>query len=316
MVKGFRRLKRRGLAKGDRPVAEKLFMRLDPFLVRYQGDAVRISVKPREFLYIRLKYGDYQRRLIEEWRAGKLEVGEIVVNGTGVYIPFKKATAQVEPRGWIAVDVNETNVTAVSTDSHVLRFETNLREIRSAYFEKRRRIQELSKRKPKTSERLMAKYSERERNRVRDLLHKLSRRLVEFAKQHGLGIVLEDLKHIRARIRRSKRMNRRLHSLPFRRLQFYVEYKARLVGLPVVYVDPKHSSTLCPVCGGRLAPNGRRVSRCGRCGYESDRDVIACLNLLRRAPGCGEPPLPPKATEASWAEVERVVIKCRLRDNG
>ncbi|MEM2383760.1 MAG: hypothetical protein QXL74_00480 [Candidatus Bathyarchaeia archaeon] len=28
-------------------------------------------------------------------------------------------------------------------------------------------------------------------------------------------------------------MNRRLHSLPFRRLQFYIEYKAELAGFEV-----------------------------------------------------------------------------------
>ncbi|MGC8850064.1 MAG: hypothetical protein ACP5QI_06285 [Candidatus Bathyarchaeia archaeon] len=44
---------------------------------------------------------------------------------------------------------------------------------------------------------------------------------------------------------------------------------------------------------------------------KANRDVIACLNLLKRIPRCGELPLPPKAIdEAFKAEMERIVIKC------
>ncbi|MEM1793079.1 MAG: zinc ribbon domain-containing protein, partial [Thermofilaceae archaeon] len=118
----------------------------------------------------------------------------------------------------------------------------------------------------------------------------------------------EDLKFMRRRIRCTKEMNRRLHSLPFRRLQFYIEYKAKLNGLPVKYVNAKFSSSLCPRCGGKLASNGYRLLKCNSCEYENDRDIIACLNLLKRTPRCGESPLPPKATD-EFKEVERIVIK-------
>ena len=79
----------------------------------------------------------------------------------------------------------------------------------------------------------MKKYSRRERNKAKDLCHKLSKSIVAFAKEHGLGIVMENLKGIRRRIDYGRKMNRRLHSWRFRRLQFYVEYKAKLEGLPV-----------------------------------------------------------------------------------
>ena len=75
-------------------------------------------------------------------------------------------------------------------------------------------------------------------------------------------------------------MNRRLHAWNFRKLQSYIEYKARLEGLPVEYITPKQTSSLCPICGGKLAPNGHRRLKC-RCGYENDRDIIACMNMLK-----------------------------------
>ena len=311
MLKSWRRLKRKGLAKGDKPVARKLFMQLDSLLVKYEGDRIRISIKPRKFLYIQLKFGDYQRKFIEEWRNGGLRVGEVSINETRILIPFRKDVDLTNPSEWIAIDVNESNVTGFSSNPHILRIETNLREIRSAYFEKRQKIQKLSKYKPLTAKRLLRKYSDRERHRVKDLCHKVAKRIVEVAKLNGFGIVMEDLKWMRRRINYSRRMNRRLHSLPYRKLQFYIEYKARLNGLPVEYVDPRRTSSLCPICGDKLAPNGHRHLKCEKCGYEADRDVVACLNLLKRNPRCGESPLPPKAAyEAFKAEAERIVIKC------
>jgi len=293
MLKSWRRLKRRGLAKSERPVAKKLFIQLDPQLVKYEGDRLRISVRPRHFITIQLKYGEYQRKFIDEWRAGRLRVGEVTINETRVLIPFRKDVDLSNPKDWIAIDINESNVTGVSSNPHVVRWDAEFGKIRGDYFRKRRRIQQLAKLKPITSRRLMKKYSRRERNKVKDLCHKLSRSIVAFAKEYGLGIVMENLKGIRRRIDYGRKMNRRLHSWSFRRLQFYVEYKAKLEGLPVKYIAPKNTSSLCPVCGGKLAPKGHRRLRCKNCGYENDRDVIGAINILKR--GCGEPPLPPKA---------------------
>ncbi|MBS7613756.1 transposase, partial [Candidatus Bathyarchaeota archaeon] len=106
---------------------------------------------------------------------GKLRVGEVSMNETKVLVPFRKDVDLSNPSEWIAIDVNESNVTGVSTNPHIIRLDTNLREIKSTYFEKRRRIQKLAKYKPITSKRLMAKYSKREKNRVKDVCHKVSK---------------------------------------------------------------------------------------------------------------------------------------------
>ncbi len=79
-----------------------------------------------------------------------------------------------EPRGWASFDVNLTNVTALINGKVVKYDLRQLYHIHRAYEEKRRRIQKLSKHKPRTAERLMQKYSRRERNRAKDLMHKLT----------------------------------------------------------------------------------------------------------------------------------------------
>ncbi|MEM3414414.1 MAG: transposase [Thermoproteota archaeon] len=163
----------------------------------------------------------------------------------------------------------------------------------------------MNKHNPKTAERLLKKYSGRRKRKTMDECHKIARRIVDFAKQHDLGIVMEDLKNIRKHISYGRNLNRRLHSWNFRRLQFYIEYKAKLEGLPVEYINPKGTSSLCPICGGKLASNGYRIMKCPNYRYKEDRDIIACLNLLRMRGA----PLPLKATHEALAEVERMVIK-------
>ncbi len=299
MLKSWRKKVRRGEANSDKPPrAKKLFIRFDPQLVKFEGDRLRISIRPRQFIYIQLKYGEYQRKFIEEWKKGKLKIGEIMMSGEKVIVPFRKEVDLANPKDWIAIDINESNVTGVSSNPHILRIEHELRTIHTTYFEIRRRIQRLSKYRPITSKRLMEKYSGREKKKVHDLCHKIAKIIVDFAKEHNLGIIMEDLNGIRKNINKGKNLNRRLHSWNFRKLQFFIEYKAKLNGIPVVYVNPRKTSSLCPRCGGKLAPNGQRLMKCRKCGYENDRDVIACLNMLRMR----GVPVPPECLSMKFGE--------------
>ncbi|MCQ5340779.1 MAG: RNA-guided endonuclease TnpB family protein [Candidatus Methanomethylicia archaeon] len=288
--------------KEGKPEAKKLFMQLDPMLYKFYGDKIRVSVKPRKFIFIDLKYGEYQKKFIDAWKEGKLKTGEITINETKIIIPFKKEVDLQNPKDWIAIDINESNITAISSNPHVIRIEHELRANHTTYFNIRRNIQKLAKYKPKTAQRLMKKYSGREKRKTKDLCHKISRIIINFAKQYGFGIIMEDLKGIRKYINKGRILNRRLHSWNFRKLQFYIDYKAKLEGLPVIYVNPKGTSSLCPICGGKLASNGHRQMKC-KCGYENDRDIIACLNMLRMR-GI---PLPLKAINEAEVEMERIV---------
>jgi putative transposase len=300
MLKTYRKKHREG-----RPEAKKLFIQLDPMLYRFYGDRIRVSVKPRRFVFLELKYGEYQRRFIDAWREGKLKTGEITINENKIIVPFKKEVDLGNPEDWIAIDINESNVTGVSTNPHILRIDHELRTVHTAYFQIRRRIQKLFRKRPMSAQRLLTKYSNRERQKTRDICHKISRKIVELAEQHSLGIIIEDLKGIRQHISYGRKLNRRLHTWNFGKLQFYIQYKAKFNGLPVIYVKPRGTSSLCPICGGKLAPNGHRQLKC-RCGYQNDRDITACLNMLRMRGA----PLPPNAiNEAPEAEMERIVIK-------
>jgi len=286
VLKSWRKKVKRGEADpNEPPVVRRTFVKFHSSLTKFKDNRLRITVKAKEYVWIDLKFGEYQKKFIDEWINGKLKIGEIIITPEKVIVPFKKEVEIKQPKQWLAIDINEANVTGVCTNGDWFIINTSeIKRIRHVYYEKRRRIQSGIKTGKRRKE-LLQKYGRRERNRVKDILHKVSKTIVEFAKYSNAGIILEDLKGIRKKIDYGEELNRRLHSWPFRKLQFYIEYKAKLEGLPVVYVNPAKSSSLCPICGGKLAPNGHRVLKC-KCGLEMNRDLVACFNLIKRVAVC------------------------------
>jgi len=95
---------------------------------------------------------------------------------------------------------------------------------------------------------------------------------------------MEDLTGIRDNFDKSKELNKRFHSLPFRKLQEIVEYKALLEGIEVRYLPKKevrNTSKTCHRCGHVAQLNGREF-RCPKCGLVYNRDLNACINIARR----------------------------------
>jgi transposase len=96
---------------------------------------------------------------------------------------------------------------------------------------------------------------------------------------------MEDLRHIRTRITAGRKQRAVLHSWAFSQLRMFVEYKARIEGIPVAVVDPRNSSRECSECGHidkRNRPSQSKF-RCLACGYEANADYNAALNLKGRA---------------------------------
>jgi len=57
--------------------------------------------------------------------------------------------------------------------------------------------------------------------------------------------------------------------------------KALERGVPVVLVEPKFTSSLCPKCGKKLGYVDR-MAIC-RCGFKGDRDRVGAMNIWLRA---------------------------------
>ena len=278
IYKSFRKLKRRGLAKAEKPVFKRQVVMLDDhlFSLDLENWEASIAVEGRR-VKLKLFHGTYHEKFKE------MKVGQawLVKREDGFYLKvvFSRAVNLLEPNGRaIAVDVNENNV-AFGSEEHVSNIVTGEKIIRTTYFLKRRRLQS----KPRLNEKpLLAKYKGRERRRVEAIYHKIANQIIaEAEKAEASTIVLEKLKNIRGK-RRSKALNGRLNRWSFRKLQNIIDYKAKLTGLNVKYVHAKGTSSLCPTCGEKLSPNGYRLMKCPECGLEEDRDVVAVKKLLKR----------------------------------
>ncbi len=125
---------------------------------------------------------------------------------------------------------------------------------------------------------------------MKDLDHKISRRVVNYAFKNKLRIALENLQGIRKRARKgtgSKARNHVVNSWSFYRLQSYIEYKAKKLGIPVVKVPPEFTSQNCSYCGTR-GKRHRETFTCGnpechKRGLKRDSDVNAAFNIGKRA---------------------------------
>ena len=195
----------------------------------------------------------------------------------------------IKPRGVVAVDVNESRI-AYGNKNEVRFVETAIdRAYRYAVLAQR--LQEKY-----SSTRYMAWLRRRGiLNRVRSHYRKARSILIDWARRTALEIVryalrresaiaLEDLTNLIESLRKLSRNHRtKLIVMGYRRLHYWLKWQAEKHGIPVVVVEPKGTSTMCPRCGSRMISNGYRRLRCQNCDFEEDRDVVAVLNIERRA---------------------------------
>jgi len=114
------------------------------------------------------------------------------------------------------------------------------------------------------------------RRRREDLLHKISKTLVERADL----IVFEDLPI--ARMVRDHRLAKSIYDAAWGKLYQYASYKASSAGKSAVRVDPKGTTCVC-ACGEKVKTFlSDRVFRCPKCGLTIDRDLHGAFGTLRK----------------------------------
>ena len=129
--------------------------------------------------------------------------------------------------------------------------------------------------------------SDKEQRIMKDIDHKISHNIIETAVSHHVKVIkLERLANIRSTTRISRKNNHSLHTWSFYRLAKYIEYKARLAGIKVEYVNPAYTSQKCPVCGHMHHANGRNYT-C-KCGFHIHRDLLGAMNICNSTEYVGD----------------------------
>ncbi|WP_049937464.1 RNA-guided endonuclease InsQ/TnpB family protein [Haloplanus natans] len=147
-------------------------------------------------------------------------------------------------------------------------------------FERRRRS--LQERGSRWAHEAMQRVGRREAGYYDDVLHTISKGVVEEAVAHGCAaIAIENLDGIRERFPQAARFQQ----WAFRQVQSFIQYKARAVGVEVISVNPAYTSQRCSRCGHTASTNRRTRSafHCGDCGYSVNADYNAAKNVAMRS---------------------------------
>ncbi|MEW6082864.1 MAG: transposase [Bacillota bacterium] len=181
------------------------------------------------------------------------------------------------PRGWLGVDLGIVNIAADSDGVTYSGGQVN--GLRKRHAELRARLQSKG---TASAKRLLRKRRRKTALPVTSTTASPSGWVAK-AKDTGRGIVLEDLKGIRERVTVRKAQRRVQHSWAFHQLGSFIEYKARLAGVPVALIDPRNTSRTCPVCSHVAKANRPTQASfpCVSCGFAGPADTIAAENIRR-----------------------------------
>ncbi len=289
-VKSFLRLKRKGLARKKYPEVRKVSIWLDDQMWRLNGlTSIKIATH-RGWVTVEFEpHKQYWKYVNGGWRSAS--ESQIKLDRKNrqlvIYLTFIKEIQEYKPRGYLPIDVNENNVTML-VDGVAYLFETDTERVALGYYYRRKRIQERYDKlygvRSRAKKKVLRKLKERKKKL--DIKHKIANIIVKTAYMKRYAIVLEKLgknvaKNMMKRIR-DRQLRHRIYQASLRGIQKAIEEKAKEYGVPIIYVDPKNTSKLCPIHKCKIKYNSR-IGKCQKGGELWHRDVVACWNILLKA---------------------------------
>lgn len=254
-----------------------------------QNDIVSIwTVKGR--LNIPFVMGDYQRKLFEH-RKGEVDLiyrkGQFFLNCVCDVLE----DSPLIPDDIIGVDFG---IVSLATDSTGETFTgSEVERVRQKYSKQRQILQHKaskqsqSGKRPRSIHKLLKRLGGREKNFRKLENHRIAKNLVNKAKAQNCALALEDLSGIRKRTeKRLRKSQKARHSgWSFFELRSFVEYKSKLNGVPVYFVDPRNTSRTCSACGYTDKANRKTQSdfECVNCHYSTNADYNASKVIRSRA---------------------------------
>lgn len=187
------------------------------------------------------------------------------------------------PKNIVGVDLG-IRMLATSYDGETTVFQHG-GEVKSKRGKYKRLRQQLQKRGTRSARRRLKTIGDRENRWMTDVNHQASKALVNHYDRDTM-FVLEDLTGIRNATEQVRVKDRYVQvSWSFHQFRQMVEYKAKRNGQKVVFVDPVYTSQTCPKCGKIRKANRdkkRHLYVCRNCGYRSNDDRIAAMNLRHK----------------------------------
>jgi IS605 OrfB family transposase len=263
-----------------RPTSISLDVRTFKYVAATQSVGVTLKSGRHNF---KLSIGGYQIALLRGQNLtsatlNRTRKGDYYINfGVEIDTPPTGKTPKV-----IGVDLGRRDIATTSTGNSWSG--EKIQAMRDRYSKVRANVQ---RKRTRNSRRLLRRLQGREQRFQKWLNHNISKQLVQEAKQLDCALAFEELTGIRESLNqkpRSKTERRRTNNWAFFQLRLFVQYKALIAGVTVVFVPPAYTSQTCCRCGhihpdkGKPYRSGKRF-KCGHCKLDHDADVNAALNI-------------------------------------
>ena len=264
--------------RGRRPVIRKLSMILTPKQSYSFGwaEASILTINGRKtipLVYVERWHGKYRDWRVKEARLlpGRLNV---VVEKE---VPIKSVSDV------LGLDINYANLTfsdktkiPVKGFIKALTFKARAEAVQQRYSKKWKHVKGIKQ--------AVSRFGAKARNIIKDTVNQLAVQVVKITSQKNSALAVEDLKKLNSGFKIfSKNQRIRLHLWAYKKLLKTIEFKAGVEGISVIKVNPKGTSSKCPICQSKLKEVSYRRLRCPSCGFEADRDYIGALNVKMKA---------------------------------
>ncbi|WXG44257.1 MAG: zinc ribbon domain-containing protein [Promethearchaeati archaeon SRVP18_Atabeyarchaeia-1] len=265
---------KRNYDKGERkrtcPHAGRLFLRAKQTLLKLEGEKLRVTMKPHEFVYI-----DLSRRYFKlPDSVSSAGIGEPIITRDRIHLPIHVPEEQEKRLAErVAWDSNMLSMDGYSPETGWVKIDTRrLASVHISSFEKRRSVQRKAS-KSKRAKRTLTKYRRRERHRARKHQVEIARVMRSLSDENGFEELRKERLYSKSRV-----WNRRVARTDWRGIR-------RLAG--GVEVPPQFTSKTCSRCGcvNKDLRGGVAVFECKNCGLRIDRQLNAAINLYLRMEG-------------------------------
>ncbi len=186
-----------------------------------------------------------------------------------------------------AVDLGEIHPAAVTDGEETVIFSARaLRAVRQNTARRLSEIQRLQDAKVKGSQKWRQlqqrknRFLAQQKRRTRDIEHKVSRAVVDWAVERKVGtLAVGDVREVANGKRLNAKSQQKISTWAHGRQRDYITYKAEAKGTHTDLEDEAYTSQTCPRCKERHKPTGR-VYACPACGFVSHRDAVGAANIL------------------------------------
>lgn len=153
---------------------------------------------------------------------------------------------------------------------------------RLAEFQHKQAAKQQGSRAWRRLQRRKARFLVQQKRRRRDIEHKVSRDVVNWAVERQVGMLaIGDVRDVADGKRLGKKSQQKIGLWSHGGMRQYITYKAEAAGIEVSLVNEEYTTRTCPRWGHEYKPRGRDYI-CPVCGFRGHRDVVGAANILSR----------------------------------